>query len=333
MRMLRERTHHLLFRLLAAAAMVVGLAALPACPPTPASALTPWPGYPTINAPASQTYRWLVLKCAFSDEPNTRFLPGSLQDNNPSDQPLNPVITDLDTYINLFLSTGGAGTGNMTDYYRDMSYGGFAFETDIRGWFAAPYSSKSGLSRTQRVQQCANAALAQQLGNSFDFSGYFGIILMSNDFGDSGACDGAYGQRPMVVTYPDQHQQTINVGCVVLDPKALWTAWSAEEIGHGLGLAHPNSEPSCSSGYCDQFDSMGTGNNWEFGWANYPPYGIFTSLNNGLFSGGAGPGYTLPDLLTLGALTSNEVFIYELGTPNVQIPLTALSHPQAAALA
>lgn len=55
------------------------------------------------------------------------------------------------------LTLGGVGTGNILDYYRDASYGGFDLETTVRGWYDAPFASNNTLDRYDRIQQCANA--------------------------------------------------------------------------------------------------------------------------------------------------------------------------------
>ena len=110
--------------------LLITLALLGGCSIS-SSALQPWPGYPTLQS-NTIVRPWLILKCAFSDEPATRTLPSS---------GLNPVITDLDTYINLFLTNGGVGTGNVYDYYHDISYGLISFNSSrVVGWGTASKS-------------------------------------------------------------------------------------------------------------------------------------------------------------------------------------------------
>jgi hypothetical protein len=314
------------------------------CGGAPASHLDTWNGGPSTTlfnlggkpagAPPSKTVRFLVVKCAFNDQPNARFLPGNPAsgDNLGSDSKLNPAIKDLDTYINLFLGIGGVGTGNLIDYFRDTTYGLIDLQTDIRGWFAAPFPSNGTLDREPRTSACVTAALDQldKQGVTLNLEDYYGVIMVTNTVQDGGACNGpGTSQIPMNITLPrGAGTITQNWGCVVFDPKSMWTGFAPQEVGHALGLQHSNHNGPCPSSYCDQFDQMSGANSWMFGWRNYPPYGITNSLQTGLGTGGAGPGYNVPNLLVLKAIPAGRLYTaFAPNPPPKQITLTALSHP------
>jgi hypothetical protein len=268
--------------------------------------LQPWLGYPRLQQ--TKTVRtWLVLKCTFSDDRTTRFLPTGLS----------PAISSLDDYINKFLTTAGAGTGNVIDYYRDVTYGSLSLSSRVYGWFDAPYPKANTLNRPARVEQCANAIPASQ-ASGMDFGSYWGIIMVTNAPADGGACGD--GQLPLQI-----QGQVYNLGCVVFDANSMYTAFAAHEVGHGLGFHHSWDNSPCE--YCDQFDVMSAFNTWEFYLPNYPPYGAFTSHRNGIQSGGAGPGLNLPNLLFLNAIPASRIATYHIGDPQKQFVLTALSHP------
>jgi hypothetical protein len=284
----------------------------------PPSTLSSWPGYPTLQQNTA-VRNWLILKCAFSDDPGARVIPGGL----------NAGLPDLDTYIDKFFTIGGVGTGNLVDYYRDLTYGLITFNgTRVYGWYTAPYASNSNLDRTTRVQQCATAAVTRSSTNpnplSVDFSQYWGIIIVTNKPQDSGECFGPpYGRQNMSI-----NGQTYSLACVVMDSAGMWTSWAGHEIGHGLGLAHSSDNTACTSGYCDQFDVMSTCNDWQFYWSNYPPEGAEGGRNGrGICYGGAGPGLNVPNLLTLNALPQDRIVTYHVGDERLMVTLTALSHP------
>jgi len=273
-----------------------------ACP-VPASNLVPWNGYPTIQ-PFNQFPHWLILKCAFSDDPTARTLPTGL----------NPAITDLDTYINLFLSLGGVGTGNIIDYYRDVSYGGMDIETTVMGWYPAPFATNNTLDRFHRIQEAANA-VPDSAG--IDFSAYDGIVLVTNKVQDGGA--EAVGKQAITIKNNDYQ-----LGLVVFDPNSMYTAFAAHEFGHGLGLQHSfdNSNPPVE--YGDPFDVMSALNTKQFISFNYPAEGAETTL-------GAGPGLNIPNLLTLGVLPSDRLAVFVVGNELTAFTIAALSHPEVSA--
>jgi hypothetical protein len=164
------------------------------------------------------TDRWLVLECDFSQFPPTTAVDAGLA--------LNPAILDLDAFAALFAGESNLGAAGIVDSALKLRPGGVIVETDVRGWYAVPYDSDAPTDRFARVQQCTNAALKQQLGDHFDFSGYWGILQVSNWPGDSGLCSadeggGPYGRIRMDVTYPDGRVQALHVGCLVVDPTAV----------------------------------------------------------------------------------------------------------------
>ena len=282
--------------------LLIALALLAGCPIS-SSALQPWPGYPTLQS-NTIARPWLILKCAFSDEPATRTLPSGL----------NPAITDLDTYINLFLTIDGVGTGNVYDYYRDVSYGSISFNASrVVGWVPAPFASNNTLERKARVQQCANAPGAGIGTGGLDPSAFWGIIMVTNAPQDGGACYD--GQQPMQI-----QGKNYNLACVVLDSNSMWTAFAAHEVGHGLGMPHSWDNSPCE--YCDPYDVMSALNTSQFFLPNFPAFGAENNL-------GAGPGLNVPNLLFLGAIPANRIAKYTVGSPVQTFVLTALSHPSS----
>ncbi|HYW41727.1 MAG TPA: hypothetical protein VE959_02645 [Bryobacteraceae bacterium] len=283
----------------------------------PSSALIPWPGYSSLQTPSSIVRPWIVLKCTLSDDPSTRSLPGDL----------NPAITDLDTYIDLFLTIEGAGTGNMIDYYSDVSYGTISLSgSKVYGWYPAPFNgTEPGLAgsgnRYKRVQLCADAIPASEAAAIGFGAGWWGIIMVTNHRQDGGSC--YYGQGSLTI-----QGKTYNLACVVFDPYSMWTAFAAQEVGHGLGMSHSWDNSPCE--YCDQFDVMSTLNAWQFFSANYPPEYAETNHQNGLGSGGSGPGLNLPNLLFLNAVSQSQLATYKIGSAPQQFVVGALSHPFSA---
>ncbi|HYK36955.1 hypothetical protein [Alloacidobacterium sp.] len=175
---------------------------------------------------------------------------------------LNPAITDLDTYINLFLTIGGVGAGNVYDYYHDVSYGLISFNSSVVvGWVPAPFASNNTLDRQSRVQQCANAPGAGLGTGGLDPSRFWGIIMVTNKPQDGGACYD--GQQPMQI-----QGKFYNLACVVFDSNSMWTAFAAHEVGHGLGMPHSWDSSPCE--YCDPYDMMSALNTSQFFLPNFP---------------------------------------------------------------
>ena len=261
----------------------------------PANNLQPWPGYPHLVSQPLIFRNWIVLKCTLSDN--------------------RTVPTGLDDLIGHFLTVGGVGTGNLVDYYGDVSYGAIQIQSRVYGWYPASFNgTEKGLAgaknRYKRVQLCADAIPQSDFG-SIDFTSSWGIIMVTNHAQDGGACYD--GQSSLTI-----QGKSYNLACVVFDNLSMYTAFASHEVGHGLGMPHSydNTQNSCGGSpgeYCDQWDIMSAQNTYQFASSNYPP--------------NAGPGANVPNLIFLGVFPSNRNAIYNIGNPDQTITLTALSHP------
>lgn len=260
-----------------------------------------WPGYHALWQTGMGVDRsFIVLECDFSD--NTT------------------IPSGLDQQVRQFLTLQGLGTGNMVDYYANVSYGKVSLAGDrVAGWYRVPValSTLGGANRRgERVQDCANAVPQGDV----DFSRYYGVIMVTNVVNDGGAC--WTGQSPMSI-----HGQSYPLGCVVFDPKSLFTAFAAHEIGHGLGMPHSfdsvDSNP-CGNGnaeYGDPWDIMSAQCTFEFaGPADYNPWSS---------SSYDGPGVDVPNLLAMQWLPDRNIATYTSGGAQQIVTLAALSHPTA----
>jgi hypothetical protein len=274
--------------------------ALPACPPLQSPFPVRWTNYPHIAQTTTQL-PWLVLKCTLAD--NSVVPPG------------------LDQTIAAFFTIGGSGTGNLTDYFSDISYGAISFlGSKVMGWYPAGFVGNEpgiggGPNRYKRVELCANNIPDADF-QDVDLTYYYGIVIVTNHQNDLGACYNGQGQ--LVIK-----GRAYNLACVVDDNVDLTVTETGHEFGHSLGLPHAfdNTQSFCGSGtpgeYCDHWDIMGDQLGHAFPWVNYPGPG----------TGTAGPGMGAPELLELNYIPRSRQATYTFDSGNQQFMLNALSHP------
>jgi M6 family metalloprotease-like protein len=266
-----------------------------ACTPIPQRN---WQNYPHLTSePAFR--KWLIVKCTVEDDAT--------------------VPSGLDQTIDFFFTVAGAGTGNMIDYYSDVSYGAVSFVgTRIVGWYPAPFKSTDGghLKRRERAIACANA-IPDSDAKDIVFEDYYGIVMMTNRVVDGGACYD--GQQSLQIK-----DRSYNLACVSFDPESLHIRFAAHEMGHGLGMPHSfdNTKDNCGGGpgeYCDQWDMMSAEHVYSFQETNYvtPQHRYNT----------AGPGLDVPNLLQMGWIPDSRIATYTIGASDTDFTLNALSHP------
>jgi hypothetical protein len=262
----------------------------------------PWKNYPHLFSQPVTYKPLLVIMCKVSDN---------------SVEP-----TGLMDYAKRFFTVGGSGTGNMTDYYSDVSYGALSLaSTKVIGWVTASFTTAdlqnwSYLAgpgnRYKRVQLCADAVTDSDI----DFNDYWGIVAVTNILNDGGACFGD-GKGSLTI-----HNQAYNLGCAVLDQNSLDTAFAGHEVGHVLGFVHSFRLPTIE--YGDLWDIMSALATFQFAGGNYAPPSVKpTDVYDG-------PGMAAPNLLLNGWIPPNRIATYHLGDPQTTITLTALSHPSGA---
>lgn len=228
--------------------------ALPACPPLQSPFPVRWTNYPHIAQTTTQL-PWLVLKCTLAD--NSVVPPG------------------LDQTIAAFFTIGGSGTGNLTDYFSDISYGAISFlGSKVMGWYPAGFVGNEpgiggGPNRYKRVELCANNIPDADF-QDVDLTYYYGIVIVTNHQNDLGACYNGQGQ--LVIK-----GRAYNLACVVDDNVDLTVTETGHEFGHSLGLPHAfdNTQSFCGSGtpgeYCDHWDIMGDQLGHAFPWVKSRP--------------------------------------------------------------
>lgn len=163
---------------------------------------------------------WSVLLCKFSDHAE-----------EPHDA----------RFFENFLTSAGAGTGGLGDYYADQSYGLVKLTGSVvRGWYTMAYTlaQESPKSRDQKIQDCVTTAARH--GYTVP-AGHRTIVIVNAQI-DAGAA----GLR------------------VLLDPGAWTVNFAAHEMGHGYGLNHSysndltyrNASWSQPGEYDDEWDQM-----------------------------------------------------------------------------
>lgn len=264
-----------------------------------------WTPYEDIHEGAVQISKWLVVKCTFSDDRVSRELPSNL----PSQ------LGSLDEYAKYFLSSYGDGSGNLGDYIRDVTYGKIVLQTRIMGWYDADLTTQSGLDRRTKIERCLNA-ITDADAATIDFEHLDGVIALTNKYDDGGAC--AVGKNIFNIK-----GQLVNLSCLIFDGGSLYTGFAAHELGHGLGL--PHSSDTRLLDYTDAFDVMSALRDIRFNWPNYP--GAIAAMD----LPSAGPGMSVPNLLTLNAIPSKRLETYTLGQAgsSQQFTLAALARPEA----
>jgi hypothetical protein len=130
--------------------------------------------------------------------------------------------------------------------------------------------------------------------------------MVTNHLQDGGACwDGQATLQIKGASY--------SLACIVFDPLSMFTAFAAHEVGHGLGMPH-SWDNKCE--YCDPWDIMSALATYQFDSAVYPT---------------AGPGLNVPNLLHLGWIPGSRIATYNIGDPDTNFTLNALSHPSGVA--
>jgi hypothetical protein len=282
---------------------------LAACKNSAPGAGIKWASYPALTQ-TTTSFRWLVVKCQLSD--------------------VSAIPIGLDTSITKFFGIGGAGYGNMVDYFHDVSYNRASVIADtFVGWVTAPISTAdltfpngkfaTAGARVNRVQACLQAIAPDQLP---DLTAFQGVIVINNAIQDGGACStGAVTLTVSNVKY--------SLACVWFDANSLSTEFAMHEIGHGIGLQHAYDDSGriCANvakpgEYCDPWDIMSAQITAQFVDRNWPIGGN---------PSGGGPGLSAPGLLKMGWLPADNQRRYQIENGEETHVLRALSRPRAGA--
>ncbi|GGM58224.1 hypothetical protein GCM10011608_48970 [Micromonospora sonchi] len=235
---------------------------------------------PASATPIRNNTPWSILLCRFSDRPATP-------------QPA--------SFFANFLTSTGAGTGGVADYFTDQSGGRVSLAgSAVRGWYTMSWTLDQyrTIDRWTRIQRCVDTAAA----NGYTVPAGHRIAVMLNDWVDSGASGGR----------------------VLLDPGAWNVGFAAHEMLHGMGLGHSfsndttyqNASWSQPGEYDDPWDEMSAMHIYAFGTANY---------------GTSAVGLNGPHRDELGWLPSNRIFTMGAdGVGSRTISLAALETPAAA---
>src|SRR5262249_46120011 len=164
---------------------------------------------------------WAILKCKFNDDNSEPF--------------------SNDYYENLFCRAG-VGTGNMIDYFRDVSHGNIDLgESRVFGWLTltrrhSEYTG-SGANPAGRYQLIAWARDAAAAAGA-PLDDYWGTLVCMNVPTD---LFGGGGRQ------------------AVCDSNSTFPAQLGQEMGHAYGLSHSRADGS-EEDYRDSWDIMSTWN-------------------------------------------------------------------------
>src|ERR1700733_3446983 len=155
-------------------ALIFWFSALVLACPSASYCQTPWQNYGHLHSsPAFKP--WLIVKCQFADIRN--------------------IPAGEDQTIAQLFTPGLFPTGNMLDYFSDVSYGAISLEGSkvIPNWVTSTYTSLNSPSTVQTVQTCANQVSG--IGNLLTAYSIYGIAVFQNAGASNlGSC--YYGQGP-----------------------------------------------------------------------------------------------------------------------------------------